>query len=157
MCIYIYTYTYIYIYIYIYTYICIHICLIVCLGNHQDVFLFMVSVVDIIQHYFMVSIVVFVNGFRRRRKRCFMVSVVGFLLWFPSWQETFVYGFRACSKRRLRCKVYTRSTRGLHEVYTRSTQGLPWQETFCLWFPSLVYLLWFPAATGPRLSLRWKL
>ena len=60
------------------------------------------------------------------------------------------YGFRACSnKRRLRRKVYTRSTRGLHEVYTSSTQGLPWQGTFfffkengfrrfyfaCLWFP----------------------
>ena len=24
-----------------------------------------------------------------------------------------------------------------------------------LWFPSLVFV-WFPAATGPRLSLRWK-
>ena len=53
----------------------IHIYL-VRLGNHQDVFV-MVSVVDITQR------------FR-------MVSVVGFLLWFPSSQETFFlfYGFR---------------------------------------------------------------
>ena len=54
----------------------------------------MVSVVDITQRFRMVSVVGFFNGFRRRRKRFFMVSAVGFLmvpvaagnvfLWFPS-------------------------------------------------------------------------
>ena len=31
----------------------------------------------------------FLYGFRRGRKTCFMVSVVGFVEWFPSWQGTF--------------------------------------------------------------------
>ena len=56
----------------------------------------MVSVVDIIQRFLIVSVVVFVCGFRRRRKRFFMVSAL-FCLWFPSWQENVfmvsVFGF----------------------------------------------------------------
>ena len=63
---------YVCVYIYIYIYLVRH-------GNRQDVFI--VSVVDNIQHLLMLS-VVFVSfsfyGFRRRRKRFLMVSVFVF-------------------------------------------------------------------------------
>ena len=145
----------------------------------------MVSVVDNIQRFclwfpslvclwfpssqetlFMVSVVGF-YGFRRGRKTfLFMVSVAGFLvdpaaaggstisecierflfcvflglvsvagfLWFPSWQENVCFMV---------------SVVGLLYGLRRG------KECFVLWFPSLLFL-WFPAATGPRLSLRWN-
>ena len=64
----VYMYVYVYMHIYIYIYICL-----VRLGNYQDVF--MVSVVDITQHFRMVSVVGFL-----------MVSVAAgnVFLWFPS-------------------------------------------------------------------------
>ena len=68
-------------YIYIYIYI-----LLVRHGNHQDVFC-LVSVVDIIQRLWFPSLF-FVNGFRLRRKRLFMVSVVGFLYGFRRGRKT---------------------------------------------------------------------
>ena len=71
----------IYIYIYIYTHL-------VRQGNRQDVFR-MVSVVDIIQRFLMVSVIGFCfYGFRRGRKCFFMFSVIG----------CFFYGFRRVRK-----------------------------------------------------------
>ena len=117
----------------------------------------MVSVVDIVQRFLMASVVgLFVNGFRRRRKRCFMVSVV-FCLWFPSWQETFSCLWLPFLQQQAKAeaqglhKIYTRSTRGLHEFYTRSAVA----RNVLLWLPSLFLLMvsavarnafvWFPS------------
>ena len=49
----------------------------------------MVSVVDIIHRFllFIVSVVVFVDGFRRRRKHFVWFPSLVFVKWFPSWQE----------------------------------------------------------------------
>ena len=76
---------YIYIYIHIHTYMCIcrYVCIhiYICIlssSRKPSVHCLMVSVVDDIQCFL------------------FMVSVVGILLWFPSSQETFSYGFRLC-------------------------------------------------------------
>ena len=84
-------------------------------------------------------------GFRRGKER--------FFYGFRRGKGTFVYGFR----------------RGRERLFMVSVVA----GNVCLWFPSLVFygfrrgrerffmvsvvgFLWFPAATGPRLSLRWK-
>ena len=175
-------YTYIYIYRerermrpYIYMYVYVYL---VRLGNHQDVFV-KVSIADIIQLVWIVSVVGlfmvavvagnvvlwfpslgFFYGFRCGRKLL--------CLWFPCLQQQ-----TAEAEAQGLHKVYTRSTRGLHEFYTRAAVArtdFVWFPSLVfvfivsavarndfVWFPSLVCLLWFPAATGPRLSLRWKL
>ena len=88
-----YTYTYIYIYtcihlslslyIYIYIYIYMHIHTYIhtlSSSRKSSGRLFMVSVVDIIQRLFDGFRRWFSYGFRRRRKRYFMISVAGFLV-----------------------------------------------------------------------------
>ena len=80
-----------------------------------------------------------------------LVSVAVFS-WFPSWQENifflwfpslflFCYGFRRC--------FFFLFYKELFSVVARNV---------FVWFPSfyLYFILWVPAATGPRLSLRWK-
>ena len=88
-----------YIYIYIYMYLVRH-------GNRQDFFIFMVSVVDIIQHSFLngfhrwFSFFSFFYGFRRGKERFFLwfPSFIFSLFsyqWFPSWQEHVFLWFRS--------------------------------------------------------------
>ena len=127
----------------------------------------------------------FVLAFRRRRKHCFMVSVFGcYLISVVAGKHVFclmisVAGFvvdsaAAGESKMLECiERFLVFVVFLGLVSVAVFFGFPsWQENVCLWFPSLVFngfrrgkerlfmvsvvLLWFPAATGPRLSLRWK-
>ena len=183
VCIYIYIMCYVYIHIYIYIYIYIYIIFLVRHGNRQDAFYGLrrrhhPTFCYGFRRWFS-------HGFCRRRKHLFMVSVVG-CLWFPSWQEKFVYGFRRrifdgfCRRRRIHnFRTYRVMLRflgflGLVSVFVHMVSVVDIIQRFCMvsvvgcfmasvvarnicygfrrWF----FLLWFPAATGTRLSLRWK-
>ena len=69
------------VYIYIYIHMCIYI----------YIYIYIYFVTETVRTFFIVSVVDIIQRF------C-MVSFVG-LLWFPSSQETFVYGFRRRRKR----------------------------------------------------------
>ena len=134
----------------------------------------MVSVVGIIQRFFMVSVVgLFMAsvvagkicyGFRRW---LFMVSVVvGKRFYgFPRW----IFGgfcrrrriqhfrmYRAIPRRWLFMVSVVEGKRLLMVSVVGFLMVSVVARNVFSWFPSLVFVLWFPAATGLRLALRWK-
>ena len=166
ICIYIYIYIYICIdvislslYIYIYVYV-------LSSSRKPSGHLFMVSVVDIIYRFcFYVFRRFSFYGFRRRRKRVYGFSrriFEGFcrrrrIHNFRKYRViprfgVFRTGFRRCfcfyGFRRGRKTLFYGFRRCLFNGFRRG------KECF-VWFPSF-FFVWFPAATGPRLSLRWK-
>ena len=94
--------------------------------------------------------------------------------WFPSWQETFSYGFRRwflfmvsvvagkhCFMVSVAGSLVDSAAAGGSVFCVFRTGFRRWffdgfrRGKVVLWFPSLI-VLWFTAATGPRLSLRGK-
>ena len=134
MCIYVCIYIYIHIYIicmYIYIYIYIYV-----LSSSRKpsgrFLLFMVSVVDIIQRLFMMSVVGFLMASVVAGNICLWFPSLVFS-WFPSWQENMFYGFRRwtlggfCHRRRIhKFRMY------------RAIPSFFW--CFQDWFPSLFFL-----------------
>ena len=138
----IYIYMYIYIYIYIY---------IISSSRKPSGHLFMVSVVDIIQRFCFYGFRRrLFNGFRRGRKTFFffMVSIAGLLVDSAAAGGSIIL---ECIERFLVFLFVFRT--GFHRGFLMVSvvaRNL-FVYGFRRWF-----LLWFPAATGPRLSLRWK-
>ena len=160
------TYTYIYIYIYILS-----------SSRKPSGRLLMVSVVDIIQcvlfKWFPSSAVLW---FPSSQENVFSWFPSLAFSWSPSWQENICYGFRRrnfdgfCRRRKIQnFRTYrvipfwgifrTGFRRG------RKTLFYGFRRWFFNGFRrgkerlsmlSVVVSLWFPAATGPRLSLGWK-